>query len=349
MDPPEKYQIEDIDNSDLIKIGSGTIYYEEAGEDFSDAMVNVIKLHVAKIAHDDFSHVSCKQHSSCNIFREALVIINALVNSREDFEITLENLIHEVTYRLIAASTYDKFLDNVSYNTNKNDNLELPRNWDARVCQIIGDKHNEPIVGGAYVPSNNITYFEAIQSCKDTDMILDCGSAAMLHSYISLSDVLGPDFNHIFKDDVFYIATFNAELCGKTEGGSTVENPFFYKIVKEVDISDFKEIIPGDIVYFQNYPNYAEKHPLGLGSGEYAICTGIEGGEPLFKGHGIGPFPRGKIFSWLNGLFARDSKDNPKANHMKAQADGPDAKYMINNSFPGVSRTIYRFSYFRKN
>lgn len=52
----------------------------------------------------------------------------------------------------------------------------------------------------------------------------------------------------------------------------------------EVTISGAKDLIPGDWVYFKNFPDYGAKHPGGFWTGEHTMYLG----DGKFQGFGTG-------------------------------------------------------------
>lgn len=324
-------------------IGGGKVSTNSGISDFSEADIKAMRGYVNGIMLAD----NTKSHGYNPAFDYGRInticnqILDGIFNSKRNIFLTLPNLIREIKHRINMAYGFDLFLGRVDYNKGRDDRFVLPSCWITRPCQFEGDTHHQPFLDGAYTVKSEISCFQAIQTCKTSDLILDCSGAAMTYSYISLSDVVGAtEFNQNFVHDTFYLSTFNTLLCGRSSD-APVANPFFELVTSEFHITDLSELIPGDIVYFQNYPDYSEKHKFGYCSGEYAVFVGNIGGKPHFRGHGIETASYDAFIKALKVAYGK----TPTKGQLELWKE--EAKDLIDSSFPGLCKTIYVINYFR--
>lgn len=338
MDTTPAYDLDDFD-TEIFSLSAGNITNEDLGEMDTASLKNYVVGKVQDFFTIHFIIANQKERYK-KIFDTASSIFNKMLSSRHAILITLPNLINEIKHRVNMVLEFDEFLQLVDYNKAKDDSFKLPPCFIPRIGQLEGDKHQVPVLNGAYTDSLGCP-FQAIQTCKGKQLVLDCGGATMVYSYISLSDVLGlNEFNAIFNNATFYISTFNSLLTNQS--GIPISNPFFERVVTETDIKNLDELIPGDIVYFQNYPDYAKIHEDGIASGEYAIYVGMIDGEHYFRGHGIET-------NSYNGFVARLKKSYGAApSDHQLGAWKKEASSMIFNCFPGICKTVYVVSYFRE-
>jgi RHS repeat-associated protein len=110
---------------------------------------------------------------------------------------------------------------------------------------------------------------KAIEQLEKGPSKLECTSMTQLCMWWALKETLGDEeFNRRFKNQEIKLGPAAMEGPWKTALSSTE--------------------MPGDWVYFSNFPDYSEYHPTGFWSGENAICLSYkEFGRGEYCGFGI--------------------------------------------------------------
>ena len=115
---------------------------------------------------------------------------------------------------------------------------------------------------------------------RDAGTELECNSMLVAIQYRSMLKALGEEaFNAKFPGGKWiFISPHHRAPEGKTE--HPLQSRYLYD---QVDIASSDDLLPGDLVYFKNVPDYLVKHPDGAWAGEHALYLG--GG--MFRGFGV--------------------------------------------------------------
>lgn len=109
---------------------------------------------------------------------------------------------------------------------------------------------------------------------------LECNSMLVAIQYRAMLEALGEEaFNEKFPNgDWIFISPHHRAPRGESD------HPLRdMKLYEQVAIASSADLLPGDLVYFKNVPDYLDKHPDGAWAGEHALYLG--GGR--FRGFGI--------------------------------------------------------------
>jgi len=120
---------------------------------------------------------------------------------------------------------------------------------------------------------------EAVRSIFDNkDNVLECNSTMVAIEYRSMLETMGEKkFNTKFAGGGLVISPHHVPM----PDGSA--HPLHEKgMIDTVTISGAKDLIPGDWVYFKNFPDYGTKHPGGFWTGEHTMYLG----DGKFQGFG---------------------------------------------------------------
>lgn len=109
---------------------------------------------------------------------------------------------------------------------------------------------------------------------------LECNSMLVAIQYRSMLKALGEEaFNEKFPGGSgIFISPHHKAPEGERKHPLREMN-----LYEQVSISSSADLLPGDLVYFKNVPDYQQKHPDGAWAGEHALYLG--GG--MFRGHGM--------------------------------------------------------------
>ena len=141
---------------------------------------------------------------------------------------------------------------------------------------------------------------------RDAGTELECNSMLVAIQYRSMLEALGEEaFNAKFPGGKWiFISPHHRAPEGKTE--HPLQSRYLYD---QVDIASSDDLLPGDLVYFKNVPDYLDKHPDGAWAGEHALYLG--GG--MFRGFGLDAldeegFKRELLAEYNAGLPAEEQK-----------------------------------------
>lgn len=285
-------------------------------------------------------------------------IFKCFLNSKKKIAFdSFNGLVRELIFRLHMVLNFENFLKTVRFNSPGDDSFVLPEDyWQAEGAYFDEDKDSMTFyVHGSYAPKNQVSPLQAIQEIEKVPTVLDCSGAAMAHAYLSLSTAVPPGkFNAFFTDGrKLFLSTFRANFFdeGKDE---FVENPIFEEgILQEKTISDLAELTPGDIVYFENHPEYEDINPLGSASGEYAVYLGYSAlNNRMFVGHGLTRCSFDKAIASLEEEFQDSMRLIPKCDRPKTLRNkDKNAKYkgtdILGKTYPSLSTTIFEIGAFR--
>jgi hypothetical protein len=109
---------------------------------------------------------------------------------------------------------------------------------------------------------------------------LECNSMLVAIQYRSMLKALGEEaFNEKFpKGQWIFISPHHRAPRGQVQHPLREMN-----LYEQVSIASSADLLPGDLVYFKNVPDYLERHPDGAWAGEHGLYLG--GG--MFRGFGI--------------------------------------------------------------
>ncbi|HEX7836383.1 MAG TPA: DUF4157 domain-containing protein [Kofleriaceae bacterium] len=122
---------------------------------------------------------------------------------------------------------------------------------------------------------------DAVRSIFDNkDNVLECNSTMVAIEYRSMLETMGEKkFNAKFSSGGLVISPHHVPM---PDGG---KHPLHEQgMIDEVTITGAKDLIPGDWVYFRNFPDYGAKHPGGFWTGEHTMYLG----DGKFQGFGTG-------------------------------------------------------------
>jgi protein-glutamine gamma-glutamyltransferase len=158
-------------------------------------------------------------------------------------------------------------------------------------------------VQGAFIPKKDVSAAQAIQAIfgAEKPCLLDCSSAIMIAFYRGLLQAVGEDtFNR--RKDPLVICPTGVEKVTLTQGDISV--PFYAKEVESVTLTSVADLIPGDWVYFLNFPTYETSHAkTAAWAGEHMIYAGNE----RYVGFGIeGALTAEEVQKELINAYNRD-------------------------------------------
>ena len=277
-----------------------------------------------------------------------------LQNEKIKFE-SYDGLINEIKFRLHMIADFPRFIHKAEFNNDDNDAFILPmKYWVANGAYVLSENgelvHHEH---GSYIPRSSFSSHEAISSCENADLVLDCSGAAMAIAYFSLSKVLSvSQFNEFFTGSrVLSLSTFAVSFPDEKTGDFRENIIFHENILAEKIVTQLQELTPGDIVYFANHPEYEEIAPRGNSYGEYAIYTGLINDKSMFIGHGITKSSYSEIIHVLEKAFQKSlgklqGKRPKRLKGTKKSARSLDNDF-LDATYPSMSTTVYKIGAFQ--
>jgi hypothetical protein len=213
-------------------------------------------------------------------------IYAALRTNDAEFEYeTKDEVAAEILVRQKLTTGITRIEQHAKYNL-EGDTLRLGNQWDA-VPGISGeeesDKHIFRPTGKASAAMN--------QLFASSNNHLECSSATVAVHYHALLEVMGPDG---FDDDIGDQVVIMPEFIYINEGKVREKAPS-RKLIPKFTVDSTADLVPGDWVYFMNYPEYEKVNKIlettkkkkkllpGAFEGENAVYLG--GGR--YKGFGV--------------------------------------------------------------
>jgi len=259
----------------------------------------------------------------------------------------------EIHYRLMMISRFSVLTDATSYNSIDDDSFVLNSQWTSIPVYFKDGKKWKEQHNAAFKVKNPSKAYSAITSCYQGEQTLDCSGAVITHMYGSLALTLGEDaFNSLVQKNpnILILSTMNANFrFPKTQGkglGERVGPPLIhFGLIDEVEMEGLEEILPGDVVYFVNHPNYEEFHPQGYYAGEWCVYLGVgSNGQPLFAGLGMPPQSFASVIQTLKRAYEDDlGQKFPEDESFEEE----DIDGIIGDHFPSLDTTIYSMRNFR--
>jgi len=299
---------------------------------------------------------------------------------------TVENACREIYFRLMMISGAEGLAEHTEYCMDPNDDsykffsdtkkTKKSKKWKSIKCQEKQAKKYKNVTNSAFTFSTDSTPYEAIMSCYEGCQELDCVGFALTHTMGSLAHALGEEeFNKIFSEHLV-IAPLNV-FFGNEHNSLPILNE---GILVEETIESYAELLPGDVVYFENLPDYEELDPTGYWAGEYCIYLGTDiKGVQMFVGLGLYARPPEGVIEELSTQYIAvynidqdkkyedglaTAKLQPKQSRQKALKKVkkpvhidfvPNQKkqklkgwhHIVGGAYPGLSKQIYRLYFFR--
>jgi hypothetical protein len=220
---------------------------------------------------------------------------------------------------------------------------KLPANqWTAVTATHRGDKVHDNVTfrakeGQAYNALNKL-----FTGHFNGAVYLECESAMVASHYRALSQVLGQD-----EFDGEYGATMAITMLDTTfkeEGTNLLLPHALVNVMEDVEITSLDELIPGDWVYFANFPGYEQNARKGAYTGENAIYEG--GGK--YSGFGLPKMTYAQMVKHLTDAYTNDAKDAKNPGHPKDTEKQQTDKSIVDGKYPGIEKKIHRVKHFKK-
>jgi hypothetical protein len=287
---------------------------------------------------DDFDWAWKEEGWDDAVFDE---IVAALFKSGGEWS-TTEQFLNEIRLRfhLIAAMNEIHAAGvNIDYNHHE-DYLTLPTDsWQGFRNVYDGDgnpalddkyKHVAQAQVGFHSTGKPSKAVADLFADKDEKYFLECNTATVAMHYQALLKTVGADtFDARFGSGLTLMPEWLYEK--DSEGGELQDAPSL-TLIPDVDPDKIKavtDLIPGDWVYFANYPDYAAQHPGGPFAGENALYLG----KGKYRGFGVAEFTYDGMIDYLRkqynqGLPKKKQKaaraTNTKADAtLREEGDGP--------------------------
>lgn len=168
---------------------------------------------------------------------------------------------------------------------------------------------------------------DAVRSIFDNkDNVLECNSTMVAIEYRSMLDTMGDaKFNARFAGGGLIISPHHVPMPDGSAHPLHTEG-----MIDTVTITGAKDLIPGDWVYFKNFPDYGTKHPGGFWTGEHTMYLG----DGKFQGFGTTVSTEAEINQKLldnynSGLPAAQQKKLADVPGLQDYARRPVANKMV--------------------
>lgn len=147
--------------------------------------------------------------------------------------------------------------------------------------------NNEQRIPWAWRLKDNVCPSEAILKASSGISIVDCGAVCTMAQYIALLEVLGKE-----KFDRLFSAAYGQPLVIEYADHPLQPMSYFLSFTAAVDLPDKgsegnREVKQGQIVGFNNHPNYPNKHRFGMAKNYNAACLDETPGQQTFVAHGL--------------------------------------------------------------
>ncbi|WP_051967293.1 hypothetical protein [Kitasatospora mediocidica] len=269
--------------------------------------------------------------TDCRVARE---IIGRFLASGKDVAFTTAAFIAELVMRL----TLVKYMGYVNSEESPYrydfaaDRWTMPPTWKNVPGLDSDDERNDTVAFAPKIPDKS---YEAVvdlfSRAPSESYYADCSTTIVALHYRALAEALEKNaFNRTFAGKV---ATAPAGVqTGNAEG--EFDDPPITGLVTLIpgrDIASLDELLPGDWVYFENYPDYDETHkgPSAVWAGEHAVYMG--NGE--YQGFGVERQPYDamvkKMIDNYNGQGIKPG--------VKARSAVEDHSGSIGKSIPGIT------------
>jgi len=228
-------------------------------------------------------------------------IVDRLVVTNYEYD-TEHQFFAEVDLRanLVAGIRLINQLKNFDYD-HKNDFLTVPsEHWDVIPAFQRGNEEPENVPkkkedkqdekssaqGYAFKPKGQASKVISSIFEQGKNYFIECNTALLLVHYHALHKTLGDDlFDRYFGSALILIQ----EHLAPKKGVSASEKIGSQKHIPEIELDPkakgdpLEQLVPGDGVYFVNYPEYEVRHPLGAFAGEWGFYLG----DGKFAGFGV--------------------------------------------------------------
>ncbi|HEY6898686.1 MAG TPA: hypothetical protein VI279_15620 [Rhodocyclaceae bacterium] len=184
----------------------------------------------------------------------------------------------EIRMRGHLIDGMDEINDNNLFAYNwQEDQWTLPATWGAIPAEEADEGQN-----AAFMPAAGQSRLAALQDlfrapAADESYYIDCSTAILAVHYRALAETMealhAGSFDQRFaREDV----VINAAGSGQVNAGQGMVDPPGEALAEEVALSGVGDLIPGDMVYFQNFSDYEATHsgPEAAWAGEHAIYKG---------------------------------------------------------------------------
>ncbi len=249
----------------------------------------------------------------------------------------------EIKVRQHIVSGIDLIHAHAGYN-HGGDTLSLGDEWEI----LPGVAGKEAANKHIFKPTDS--HSDAISQLFETEgNLLECSSATVAVHYHALLEVMGPKG---FDEDLADQVVIMPEFVNIKKGKNDEEDAPSRTLIPEVEVSGTSELVPGDWVYFMNYPEYAEVNKLlekakklpGPFEWENAVYLG--GGR--YRGFGV---PEGTFDAMVNLLkkayndllteryYLLPSADKKKYPKKTGREDHDET---LDGKVPGIEKTTVR-------
>ncbi|HEY1056843.1 MAG TPA: hypothetical protein VGE24_16975, partial [Emticicia sp.] len=175
---------------------------------------------------------------------------------------------------------------------------------------------------------DGVSPFNAVRELNSSNVKVECGAGIQIVELLAIAKTLGQKtFDEKFTD---IVVSFNDIQSTDNRTGGMYN---FQKSGRPSrNISKIEDLIIGDLVYFENYPDYKEKCSDGSWMGENAIYQG----NKMFWGHGVGEISESDIIDLLKNQYI---KEVLKGN--KSELKTIKTKETTNGEYPGLSKEVF--------
>jgi hypothetical protein len=243
------------------------------------------------------------------------------------------------------------------YNMNTNE-LKLPNRW-----QAVGAFHTEehvrvedqntafaPKAGTVAVPNDSLEAINQVFTLSggNTEYYLDCSTASVLTVYRGFAQALESldpgSFSDYFPPEDVVIHPEGVEGVTVPNAGQVDREPPSKELMDEIDLSNRKDLQPGDLVYWRNFADYEETHggtenAAAAWAGEWSVYMGND----KFQGFGV-PLSsfEDMVAKLMNSYNAGLPKKTPKKTDRERVNQQRTGIETMDSFLPGIDKSIRR-------
>ena len=237
--------------------------------------------------------------------------------------------------------------------------LSLPNQWRAVGAFHTDDQNRRvndlntafaPRAGTAAAPYDPLAAINQVFNIAggNTKYYLDCASASVLAVYRGFAHALESleqgYFNEFFGDSEDKVVIHPEGVEGVTVPGGTPDKPPPSKdLMEEKEISDMKELLPGDVVYWRNYEDYEQTHggadnAGAAWAGEWSVYMGNE----QFQGFGVVKTNFGGMVQKLMSAYNAGIKTKKDRRSERLRVNKLSGIETLDGYLPGIDTAIRR-------